>query len=533
MIEYIPDYHYVIGTGMSKKNKKSKKEVSAKAVAAIDIGSNSIRMVVAQVFADGSLEILERLQQAIHLGQDTFRKGRLSAQTMRAAILILRNYQDVLRTYDVQYIRAVATSAVRESSNVDTFLDRIFVATGLDVRAISAAEESRLKISAVLQAVGKKFLNRKKALVVEVGGGSTILSLLNKGEIKATQSLAIGSIRLQEVLETSSKPVEQAANMIEQQIKSAISAITGVLPLKRIRVFIAIGGDIRWAAKQVGKAGESPGLINVQSKKLKSLITEYERYSADHLAKSLKIPFIEAETLTPALMVYYALLQTTSSEEMAVSEVSMRDGLLYDLVSVVSGKKPEFDSTQILNSARAVATKYHVDLNHANHVCELAVRLYDELKKQQWLNIEYRILLQAAAILHEIGIFISSRAHHKHSYYIIANAEIFGFTPKEIKMVAHIARYHRRSKPKSSHVEYAMCTREEKMIINKLAAILRVADALDVNRTQHIKDFTCRIENDELIITPSGSGDLTLEKRSLAMKGDLFEDIYGLKVCLE
>jgi exopolyphosphatase/guanosine-5'-triphosphate,3'-diphosphate pyrophosphatase len=518
---------------MSKKDTTNKKYDSAKAVAAIDVGSNSIRMVVAQVFADGTFEILERLQQALRLGQDTFRKGRLSAQTMRAAILVLRNYRDILRTYNVQQVRAVATSAVREASNADTFLDRIFVATGFDVRAISAAEENRLNISAVREAVGNKFLSRRQALVVEVGGGSTILSLIGKGEIRVTQSLAIGSIRLQEVLETSSQPIEQAASMIEQQITSAIAAITGLLPLKRIRTFIALGGDVRWAAKQVGKAGELPGLINVKLKNLKSLIAQYERYSADHLARSLKIPFIEAETLTPALMVYYALLQATSAEEMAVSEVSMRDGLLYDLARVVSGRKSEFDSTQVLNSARAIATKYHVDLHHADHVCELAVRLYDELRAQQWLNIEYKLLLQAAAVLHEIGIFISSRAHHKHSYYIIANAEVFGLAPKELRMVAHIARYHRRSKPKSSHVEYAMCTREEKMIINKLGAILRVADALDVNRTQHIKDFTCRIENDELVITPSGCGDLTLERRALAMKGDLFEDIYGLKVRLE
>ena len=175
---------------MPRNNIKRKNDAPAQAVAAIDIGSNSIRMVVAQVFGDGTYEVLERLQQALRLGQDTFRKGRLSAQTMRAAVLVLRNFQNVLRTYNVREVQAVATSAVRESSNADTFLDRIFVATGLDVRAISAAEENRLNISAVRETVGKKFLARRQALVVEVGGGSTILSLLDKGEIRATQSLA-------------------------------------------------------------------------------------------------------------------------------------------------------------------------------------------------------------------------------------------------------------------------------------------------------------------------------------------------------
>jgi exopolyphosphatase / guanosine-5'-triphosphate,3'-diphosphate pyrophosphatase len=518
---------------MSDKRTTDRNNGSAKAVAAIDIGSNSIRMVVAQVFAEGTYEILERLQQALRLGQDTFRKGRLGAQTMRAAVLVLRNYQEVLRTYNVQQVRAVATSAVREAANADTFLDRILVATGLDVRTISAAEESHLNISAVRDVVGKRFLARRQTLVVEVGGGHTILNLLNKGQIEVTQSLAVGSIRLQEVLETSSEPVEQAASMIEHQINSEVTAIAALLPLKAIRTFIALGGDVRWAAGQVGETSEIASLRNVKLKKLKSLIRQYQKYSADHLARSLKIPFIDAETLTPALMVYHALLQATAAEVMSVCDVSMRDGLLHDMASTISGKVDESASERVLNSARALAAKYHADLHHSDHVCNLAVRLYEELKKQQSLSIEHRMLLQAAAILHEVGVFISSRAHHKHSYYIIANSEIFGLDPRELEIVAHVARYHRRSRPKASHVEYARLSREQRMIINKLAAILRVADALDVNRTQDIKDFTCRINNDELVLTPSGCGDLTLERRSLAMKGDLFEEIYGLKVRLE
>jgi exopolyphosphatase/guanosine-5'-triphosphate,3'-diphosphate pyrophosphatase len=518
---------------MSKQKHKNEDKSQAATVAAIDIGSNSIRLVVAQVFQDGTFEVLERLQQALKIGQDTFRKGRISAQTMRAAVLILQRFREVLNTYKVEKIRAVATSAVREAANTDNFLDRILIATGLDVKVISAAEESRLNISAVRSVVGKSFLSKRQAIVVEVGGGSTILNLIDKGEIKITQSLAVGSIRLQEVLATSSEPVEQAAKMIDHQVKSAISVISRLLPMKRIRTFIALGGDVRWAAKQVGKSGKFPSITNIQPKNLKSLIQLYQKYSTADLARSLKIPFTDAETLTPALIVYHTLLQSTSAQEIAVCDVSMRDGLLLDFARIVSGKEDESFALQVLNSARAIATKYHVDLGHADHVCRLAVSLYDELKRQQWVSIEYRLLLQAAAILHEVGIFISSRAHHKHSYYIIANSEVFGLESKELEMVAHIARYHRRSRPKASHLDYARLPREQKMVINRLASLLRVADALDVDRTQGVKDFTCRIENDNLIISVTGPTDLSLEKRAMTMKSDLFEEIYGLKVQLE
>ena len=517
---------------MAKAEEKPQIESPAKGIAAIDIGSNSIRMVVAQVFADGTYEILERLQQALRLGQDTFRKGRLSAETMRAGVVILRNYRELLGTYGVQQVRAVATSAVREAMNADTFLDRILVATGLDVRAISVAEESRLTTLAVRQAVGKKFLAQRQTLVVEVGGGHTILNLLDKGEIKATHSVAVGSIRLQEVLETSSEPVEQAAKMIEHQIDSEVAAIAGQMPLKRIRALVALGGDVRWAARQVGQKSPAAGLTNVSRKDLKSLIKQYQAYPTDGLARTLKIPFTDAETLTAALMVYNALLQATAAEEMAVCEVSMRDGLLHDMAGAISGVIDESASELVLNSARALAARYHAESRHTDHVCYLAGRLYDELKKPQSLNAEHKILLQAAAILHEVGAFISSRAHHKHTYYIVANSEIFGFDPRELEIVAQVARYHRRSRPKSSHIEYIRLSREQKMIVNKLAAILRVADALDVSRTQNVKNFACSMENDELIITVSEPCDLTLEKRAVAMRGDLFEDIYGLKVVL-
>lgn len=518
---------------MSKHNHENKDKSPAVTVAAIDIGSNSIRLVVAQVFENGTFEVLERLQQALKIGQDTFRKGRISAQTMRAAVLILQRFREVLNTYKVEKIRAVATSAVREAANTDNFLDRILIATGLDVKVISAAEESRLNISAVRSVVGKSFLSKRQALVVEVGGGSTILNLIDKGEIKVTQSLAVGSIRLQEVLATSFEPVEQAAKMIDHQVKSAISAISRLLPMKRIRTFIALGGDVRWAAKQVGKPGKFPSITIIQPKNLKSLIQLYQKHSTADLAKSLKISFTDAETLTPALMVYHTLLQSTSAQEIAVCDVSMRDGLLLDFARIVTGKEDESFALQVLNSARAIAAKYHVDLGHSDQVCKLAVSLYDELKRQQWVSIGYRLLLQAAAILHEVGIFISSRAHHKHSYYIIANSEVFGLESKELEMVAHIARYHRRSRPKAAHLEYARLPREQKMVINRLASLLRVADALDVDRTQGVKGFTCRIENDNLIISVTGPTDLSLEKRAMAMKSDLFEEIYGLKIQLE
>jgi len=518
---------------MATKDKDDKTPRLAEPMAVIDIGSNSIRMAIGQVLPDGKLEILERLRRAVRLGQDTFCGGRLRAETMRSAVSILRDYRRVLNTYGINRIRAVATSAVREATNGDTFADRILMATGLEVSIISVTEEGRLLVSAVREAVGEKVRGRGKALVVEVGGGSTTLNLLDHGEIAVSQSLPIGSIRMQEMLVTTTERADQAAKLIQQQVTSAFSAFQSLLPLKSIKTFVAVGGDARWAAAQVGKPLATDQLTAVSRDALSGLLDKCRPQTADELARTYQLPFTDAETITPALLVYEVLLRATRAKKMIVTDVSLRDGLLLDLSRSASGAQDELARKEVIQSAQAIAQKYRVDMQHAERARGLAARLFDQLANEHRLGPRHRLLLEVAAILHEVGTFVSTRAHHKHSYYLIANSEILGLTQDELPLVANIARYHRRSRPKPSHPDYTMLSRERRMIVNKLAALLRIADALDISRTQPVEDFESRIDNNGLIISVHTGADLTLEQRSLAEKADMFQDIYGLDVRLE
>lgn len=512
---------------------QKKEKATAETLAVIDIGANSIRMVIGQVLPDGRLEVLERLWRAVRLGQDTFRNGRLRAETMRSAISILRDYRHILNTYGVSRIRAVATSAVREATNGDTFVDRISMATGLDVSVISVTEEGRLTVSAVREAAGDKRLGRGKALVVEVGGGSTILNLLDHGEVMASQSLPTGSVRMQEALLTTTEQGDQAARLIKQQVTSALSAFKSLLPLKSVQTFMVVGDDARWAAEQAGKppTAKRPGSISREA--LDGLVEQCRPYAADELARAHQLSFTDAETIMPALLVYQVLLKATRAKKLSVIDVSMRDGLLLDLVRGATGRKDESAYREVVQSALIVAQKYSVDSGHAEQTRKLAVRLFDELANEHRLGERHRMLLEVASILHEVGTFVSSRAHHKHSYYLIANSEILGLTQDELQMVANIARYHRRSRPKPSHPDYIALPRERRMIVNKLAALLRLADALDISRTQQIDDIQCRINNNGLIIFVKGASALILEQRSLADRADMVRDIYGLDVRLE
>jgi exopolyphosphatase/guanosine-5'-triphosphate,3'-diphosphate pyrophosphatase len=507
----------------------------AKTVAAIDIGSNSVRMVVAEIQTpDGRVRVLEQLQRPVRLGQDAFRNGRLASRTMRAATAILRDFRRVLDVYKVEKVRAVATSAVREAANNDVFVDRVLITTGLDVEVIDASEESRLTVSAVRQVVGGTLeINRRVALIVEVGGGGTLLTILDKGEIAATQGLRVGSIRLQELLPARQEPADRVAAWLRQEVSSAVSAAGEILPLRRVRLFLAVGGDARFAAAQVGKPLDGSDLRSVSAADLGRLVKRCGRRSVEELAKAYGLPFAEAETLTPALLVYQALLEATGARALIVTPVSMRDGLLLDLALQVTGREDQTLRESIVQSALAVAEKYHVNLDHAGAVARLALRLFDELRGEHGLGGRQRLLLHVAALLHEAGAFVSNRAHHKHSYYVIANAEIFGLTREELAVVGLVARYHRRSCPKPSHAEYMALPRDLRMVVSKLAALLRVADALDADHSQQVGEILCRRGDEEFRITAAGPTDLALERQAIALKADLFEDVYGMKVLLE
>lgn len=503
-------------------------------VAAVDIGSNSIRMAVAEATPDGAYEVLERTRRAVHLGQDTFTAGRLSTPTMNAAISILGDFRRVMETYRVRRVRAVATSAVREATNADAFLDRVSMSCGLDVEVISTSEESRLKVLAVREALASApEIEFHDALVVEIGGGSALLTILHEGQIVRSESYRLGSIRLQEALSIRDEVPQKAADLIRHQMAGILSGITSSLPLKRLRTFVAVGGDARFAAQQIGKPIGTGGLHVLRPKRFDRLVGKCEQLATEQLTRKYGLSHADAETLVPALVVYQALIHQTAAKEILVSQTSMRDGLLLDLARSAAGLEDEGLTDGVIQSAKAIGQKYRYDAAHAAHVAELAVHLFDELRPEHGLSRRDRLLLLAAGLLHEVGTYVSGRAHHKHSYYLIANAEVFGLNGEEQEVVALVARYHRRGVPKAAHVEYVSLPRERRMLVSKLAAILRVADALDRGHAQQARDLHVERRNDELVIYIHGASDLTLERRAMASKADLFEDIYGMRVRLE
>lgn len=502
--------------------------------AAIDMGASAIRLVVAEKLATGELRILEEASRGVPLGKDTFSRGRLSSATMEAALRVFDGFRQIIEGYSVVTYRAVATSAVREAANCDTFLDRIRVRSGLEVEVIDGSEENRLTYIGVRDVLGKhELLERSSALLVEVGGGSADISFLRLGQPAFSGTYALGSIRLRQALASWKGTNERRVRLLARQIHNVVEDIKREIDLREATVFLALGGDVRFAVSEIlGSESETMRVRSVPEPGFIAFCDDVCALDVEEIVDRFRLPHGDAETLVPALLVYRDLLLATSAEEMTVPDASLRLGVLVDIVR--GAEAPPFEDLrrQVLASAAALGERFRYDAAHGAVVAELSGRLFDELKAVHGLDDQDRLLLTVAALLHDVGIHINSRSHHKHTHYVLSSADIFGLSRDDLTVVANVARYHRRGLPQKSHLNFTALSREDRVRVSKLAALLRVANALDADHLQRIKALKVVREDDEWFIEVPGGTDLTMERLALAARSDLFTEVFGQKINL-
>jgi exopolyphosphatase/guanosine-5'-triphosphate,3'-diphosphate pyrophosphatase len=504
----------------------------ARLAAVLDMGASAIRLVVAEIQARQPVRILEEATRGVPLGRDAFSTGVIQAETVDAALEALEGFRAILDGYGVLQIRAVATSAVREARNGDMFLDRIRGRTGLVFEVINEAEESRLVHLAVRQRLGThQAFKGEWTLVVEVGGGSTDLTLLRRGRPNRSSVYALGAIRLRQQLNLAKLPPELRVSLVKRYIANVIDEMRLDVPLDRVTHMIALGGDVRFAAGQL--QGKESGEARVITREdFIAFCDQIESLDEDAIADRFRLPAVEAETLVPALLVYRALLAETGARRVVVSDASLRAGMLIDMAEP-GGRLGAADfERQVLASADALGVKYRYDRAHGRHVAMLSVKLFDAFLDEHGLGGRERLLLQVAAMLHDIGAFVSLRAHHKHSLYLLASSQIFGLSDVETQMVANIARYHRRGLPQKSHLPYVALDGPDRLIVNKLAAILRVANALDAEHLQKVRSLRVIRHGETWILELEGTGDLTMERMVAVARADMFTETFGRQIVI-
>jgi exopolyphosphatase/guanosine-5'-triphosphate,3'-diphosphate pyrophosphatase len=500
-------------------------------VAVLDLGASAIRLLVAELPPGATPRILEEASRAVLLGKDTFGGGRLGAPTIEATLRALEGFRRIMDSYGVVRYRAVATSAVREATNRDTFIDRVRLRAGIDVEVIDGSEENRLTYLAVREALrDHEAMKDGDALLVEVGGGSADLSYLRRGEPVYSGTYALGAVRMRQNLAAWHGSHEQRTRLYHRTVRNIVEDIRRELPLREARHFLALGGDARFAADQVVGNDKTHAARGVPRERFLSFCEQTVALDDDELVEAYRLPLAEVETLVPALVVYRELLLETQAETVLVPEATLRAGLLLDMLRSDEGQGIEDFSRQVLASAAALGERYRYDARHAKHVAALAVSLFDELRSEHGLAARDRLRLEVAALLHDIGIFVSLRGHHKHAQYILSVSEIFGLSRDDMAIISNIARYHRRAGPQKSHLPYMALDSDARVLVNKLGAILRVANALDADHLQKVRAVKVLREDDQWVLEVDGGGDLTLERLAALARADMLTDVFGSKV---
>ncbi|MEP0919134.1 Ppx/GppA family phosphatase [Leptolyngbya sp. DQ-M1] len=515
-------------------------------LAAIDVGTNSIHMVIARIQSDiPTFTIVGREKATVRLGDFCKKTGELSAEAMDRAFVALKRCQEVAKSLNAEQVIAVATSAVREAPNGQEFLQRIENELGLWINLISGAEEARRIYLGVLSAMS---FNNQPHVIVDIGGGSTELILGDGHEPRTLSSTKVGAVRLTaEQVKTDPISVTEFAGLqayIRGMLERSIEDLQAHLnPGERPRL-VGTSGTIETlvALNAREKFGAVPVPLNGCELSLKDLKDWINRLRKMTLAERLAIPGLSerrSEIILPGAMILQEVMTQLKAESIVICERSLREGVIVDWM-VAHGlieDRLRYQGSVRERSIFKATQKYQVNLEHSQRVAEFALSLFDQTQeKLHFWGDEERMLLWAAAILHNCGHHISHSSHHKHSYYLIRHAELLGFTEMEIETIANLARYHRKNSPKKRHETYRNLTsKRHRRVVEQLYPLLRLAVALDRRQIGAIQSIQCQFNLDQremrLLVKPSNFDDpCELELWSLAGKKGSFETEYGVKL---
>ena len=494
-------------------------------VAAIDMGSNGIRFEVAEFSDATTFEQLVYERVSVRLGHDAFVSGKLSDAVMDAAAEAFVQFRARMDELGVEHYRAIATSAVRESRNGAEFVRRLFDESAIEVETITGTEEAKLVWLAVSWAVP---LADEKWILVDLGGGSVEVSLVDNSGTIWSQSHTMGSVRLL----TELSGISDSPGGLRRLLAEYASTLNIPAAAQHWKPagLVATGGNIEALAGLAGAEPDAHGVSSVSLEELRALIDTLARLSYKQRVDDLGLRKDRADVILPAAVVYERLGVLAGVSTILVPHVGIKDGILLDLVDelVSSGGHVDRLDREVYQGAMALGRRYLFDERHGVRVAEFSRSLFDQLADLHGLGDADRRILTAAAMVHEIGQFVSYRRHHRHSFYLISYADLPGLTAREMLLTGLVARYHRRAAPKESHDGFRNLTEDERERVRKLSAVLRVADAFDREHLQRVESLTARVNGDELVIEPDGDGDMLLEQWALAKKGQLFESVFGL-----
>jgi exopolyphosphatase / guanosine-5'-triphosphate,3'-diphosphate pyrophosphatase len=497
---------------------------------ALHIGASSVSMMVAERAADGTLTPVDFLEQPAPVARDIFRNGHVSASTTERVVSIIKGYQKSLSELGLDphaVTRAVATNILSEATNHETVMNRIRIACGLKVGTIDDGEMTRLIYLKTRRRLLKlPAMRQGTTLILHVGPGNTRALLFQDGRITRYTSYRMGTHRTREAVDGSHAEGTAMLRVIREHAYGNLAQIRFDYSDVRVDGLVVIGYEIQSVAASLTAADQSCSL-----KAMRQFTADAADMSDVELVKHFQLDYQTAEALIPALEINLGIAETLNLREIHIPTSEYEHGLLHDLL--VSRELTGAFAEEVLRSARILAARYQSDPSHGEHVGNLCNRFFHALTELHQLTEHDALLLQVAAILHEVGTYVSPRAHHKHSEYLILNSEVFGLDRLDVTLVALVARYHRHSGPRLEHPSYGALTTDDRIRVCKLAALLRVADALERTHAQRVANLEIHLEPTKLRIYLPGVADAAVERLAMASKADLFEQVFGLSVVID
>ena len=507
-------------------------------LAAVDVGTNSLHLVVARSTDGGRFEVLTREKEMVRLGSGSVDMRHLDADAVERAVAALGRFRRIAQSYDAP-MRAVATSAVREAENRDDLLVRARQEAGVEIEVVSGVEEARLIHLGVLQALD---VFDRQIFLCDIGGGSTEMLVGQKGEVLASTSVKLGAVRLTNRFFGKRSMHPSAVDSCRRHVQEMLSSFDR--EVRRVGFEMAIGssGTIEQVARIArGLAGEAP-LRTLNGATLRATQVDAVVAAAVEARQNghpEDLPDLEpkrADILLAGALVLEGVMARFHIEELTISEYALREGVFVDTVARHRGGSLVHLRDVARRSVVALMESSDDDPAHSRRVADLALGLFDDLAELHGLGVDARGLLEAAALLANVGLVISHSQHHKHSYYLIRNSDrLVGFTDDEIELVALIARYHRKSAPKAYHPDWADLDEAERNLVRVTAGMLRIAIGLDRAHTGAVVDVRAKVSGGGQVlkvipVVASTDVDVSLERYAAAERVDLLADALGLEV---
>ncbi|MCC6443917.1 MAG: Ppx/GppA family phosphatase [Armatimonadetes bacterium] len=496
----------------------------------IDIGTNSIHTLIVDVDTGGSYEVLAQEKEMVRLGEGETRSHGISSRAIGDGLSALIKAKKLCDSRSVEKILAVATSAIREAPNGADFLEAVWRHTGISIEVITGHEEARLIYLAVRDSIR---MDNRKALIIDIGGGSVEFIIGDRKSIYFSDSLKIGVLRLADRFAVSDPPTAAETERMAEYLRNVLKPTLAGIQQTGFDFAVASSGTaltlLGLALEESGLALESLNNVVVPMKRLRPVLERVQKLSESQRLDLKGFDPGRLRTIGPGACLLQTVFDSLKAKEVTACERAIRDGLVLDYIetnrsylkSIADVPNPRH------RSVLALARRYEWEEGHSIQAAHLAQKLFDQTASIHRLGAAERELLEYSSLLHDIGYHISAEKHHKHGYYLIKNGGLMGFTPEEIEIMACVARYHRKRKPTKRDASYRSLDDRSRKAVRVLSGVLRVADGLDRTHFSVISDLECKVSERLIEVIVQPEGDAELEVYSARQKAGLLEEALG------